>query len=114
MGCCICATAIQVAYLNPPSIEKILLAYLVDACCITGTGKLGRGSYPVFGSWRRRVWLLLQASGPVCLALGISTGIGGVICVAALVGAGAWAGTTFGEMGGDYIGEKFTRLLNYD
>lgn len=74
MGCCICATAIQVAYLNPPSIEQILLAYLVDACCITGTGKLGRGSYPVFGSWRRRVGLLLQASGPVCLALGISTG----------------------------------------
>ena len=47
------------------------------------------------------------AGGSICLGIGVATGgIGGVVCVAALVGAGAWAGTTFGEMGGDYIGEK--------
>ena len=47
------------------------------------------------------------AGGSICLGIGVATGgLGGVVCVAALVGAGAWAGTTFGEMGGDYIGEK--------
>jgi uncharacterized Zn-binding protein involved in type VI secretion len=47
------------------------------------------------------------ASGPICLALGVATGgIGGVVCVGALVGTGAWMGTTYGEMGGDYMGEK--------
>ncbi|WP_434573179.1 PAAR domain-containing protein [Pseudomonas sp. Z3-6] len=45
------------------------------------------------------------ASAPVCLALGVSTGIGGVVCVAALVGTGAWIGTTGGGMGGEVIGE---------
>jgi hypothetical protein len=39
------------------------------------------------------------------LALGVSTGIGGVVCVAALVGTGAWVGTTVGGMGGEGIGE---------
>ena len=37
----------------------------------------------------------------------IGMGIGGVVCVAALVGTGAWAGTTIGGMGGEYMGEKF-------
>lgn len=46
------------------------------------------------------------AGGSVCLAMGVTTGIGGVVCVAALVGAGAWAGTTYGAEGGEYIGEK--------
>ncbi|MBD8559521.1 PAAR domain-containing protein [Pseudomonas lactis] len=46
------------------------------------------------------------ASGPICFALGVSTGIGGVVCVAAVVGAGAWMGTTVGGMGGEYMGEK--------
>jgi uncharacterized Zn-binding protein involved in type VI secretion len=46
------------------------------------------------------------ASGPVCLALGISTGIGGVICVAALVGTGAWMGTEAGGIAGEFLGEK--------
>lgn len=47
----------------------------------------------------------LFASGPVCLALGASTGIGGVICVAAVVGIGAYTGTTGGGFGGELIGE---------
>ncbi len=46
------------------------------------------------------------ASGPVCLALGVSTGIGGVICVAAVVGAGAWVGTEAGGIAGEFLGEK--------
>ncbi|MNH32207.1 hypothetical protein D3C79_926330 [compost metagenome] len=45
------------------------------------------------------------ASGPICLALGVSTGIGGVVCVAAIVGIGAWGGTTVGGMGGEIGGE---------
>ena len=45
------------------------------------------------------------ASAPICLALGVSTGIGGVVCVAAIVGTGAWVGTTYGGETGEYIGE---------
>ncbi|WP_156355053.1 hypothetical protein [Pseudomonas endophytica] len=48
--------------------------------------------------------------GSICLALGVSTGIGGVVCVAAIVGTGAWAGTTVGgeggEIGGNMLYEK--------
>ena len=46
-----------------------------------------------------------HASGPICLALGVSTGIGGVVCVAAIVGTGAWVGTTVGGMVGESTGE---------
>jgi uncharacterized Zn-binding protein involved in type VI secretion len=46
------------------------------------------------------------ASGPICIALGATTGIGGVVCVAAIVGAGSWVGTTFGGIGGEELGEK--------
>ena len=42
----------------------------------------------------------------VCLALGASTAVGGVICFAALVGVGAWVGTEEGGKGGEYVGEK--------
>ncbi|MDT3233205.1 PAAR domain-containing protein [Pseudomonas sp. rhizo25] len=49
--------------------------------------------------------------GSVCLALGVTTGIGGVVCVAALVGAGAWAGTTYGGQGGEYVGEKIYEAI---
>lgn len=42
---------------------------------------------------------------PICLALGASTGIGGVVCVAAIVGTGAWVGTKLGEAGGEIGGE---------
>lgn len=35
----------------------------------------------------------------------MSTGIGGVVCAAALVGAGAWAGTTIGGKVGEVSGE---------
>lgn len=50
------------------------------------------------------------ASGSICVALGVSTGIGGVVCVAALVGTGAWAGTTYGGEGGEYMGEKIYEI----
>lgn len=47
------------------------------------------------------------ASAPICVAIGAGTaGIGGVVCVAAIVGTGAWVGTTGGGMGGEYVGEK--------
>jgi uncharacterized Zn-binding protein involved in type VI secretion len=67
----------------------------------TEGGKFGLST--VGGAWGGRIGL--QASGPVCLALGISTGIGGVICAAALIGTGAWVGTTAGGMGGELGGE---------
>ncbi|MFO2463519.1 hypothetical protein OOJ96_19250 [Pseudomonas sp. 15FMM2] len=51
-------------------------------------------------------WAASYASGPICLALGVSTGLGGVACVAAIVGTGAWVGTTYGGMGGERLGEK--------
>ena len=45
------------------------------------------------------------ASGAICLALGVSTGIGDVVCVAAIVGTGAWVGTTVGGEIGERTGE---------
>ena len=51
-------------------------------------------------------WAAGTASGPICLGIGIATGgVGGVICVAAIVGAGAWVGTTYGGLGGEIGGE---------
>ena len=46
-----------------------------------------------------------HASGPICMALG-ATGVGGVVCVAAIIGAGAFVGTKVGERGGGILGEK--------
>ena len=68
----------------------------------TEGGKFGLST--VGGAWGGR--LGLQASTAVCVALGVTTGIGGVICVAAVVGTGAWVGTTYGGKTGEYIGEK--------
>ncbi len=51
------------------------------------------------------------AGGPICLAIGAATGgIGGVVCVAALVGTGAWVGTTVGGRAGEAIGEKIYQV----
>ncbi|RFD34135.1 hypothetical protein CER19_01700, partial [Pseudomonas sp. GL93] len=51
-------------------------------------------------------WAAGTASGPICLGIGVATGgVGGVICVAAIVGAGAWVGTTYGGLGGEIGGE---------
>ncbi|MFN3354646.1 MAG: PAAR domain-containing protein [Pseudomonas sp.] len=50
------------------------------------------------------------ASGPICLALGVSTGLGGVVCVAAVIGAGTWLGTTGGGMAGEHMGEKIYEM----
>lgn len=46
------------------------------------------------------------ASASICAALGVTTGIGGVVCVASVVGVGAWVGTTAGGMGGEFTAEK--------
>ena len=51
------------------------------------------------------------ASGPICLAIGAATGgIGGVVCVAALVGTGAWVGTTVVGTAGEAIGERIYQV----
>ncbi len=46
-----------------------------------------------------------SASGPLCLALGISGGLPGVACVAVVVGTSAWIGTTVGSAAGESVGE---------
>lgn len=58
--------------------------------------------------------LAYLASGPICLALGFTTGIGGVICVAGVVGTGAWVGTTAGGEGGEFLGEKLYEVKRGD
>ena len=58
--------------------------------------------------------LAYLASGPVCLAIGFTTGIGGVICVAGVVGTGAWVGTTAGGEGGEFLGEKLYEVKRGD
>jgi len=69
----------------------------------TEAGKFGLSTVGgVAGGWASGI-----ASVPICLAIGVATGgIGGVVCVAAIVGTGAWAGTTVGGLGGEFIGEK--------
>ncbi|GAB6403857.1 PAAR domain-containing protein [Pseudomonas sp. MHK4] len=49
--------------------------------------------------------LAYMASPYICAALGATTGIGGVVCVAAVVGVGALGGTTAGGIGGELAGE---------
>ncbi|MCJ7957900.1 MAG: PAAR domain-containing protein [Pseudomonas sp.] len=51
-------------------------------------------------------WGSSVAGSSVCLALGVTTGIGGVVCVAAIVGAGTWVGTTIGGMAGEAVGDN--------
>lgn len=51
------------------------------------------------------------ASGPICMALGTSTGIGGIICVATVVGLSAWAGSDQGGEKGELLGEVLYETL---
>jgi hypothetical protein len=51
-----------------------------------------------------------RASGPICLALGVSTGIGGVVCVATVIGVGAWMGTGYFGESGEKLGEVFYEI----
>ena len=60
-------------------------------------GSVGGGAV---GGWAGGI-----AGSAICLGLGVTTGIGGVVCVAALVGTGAWVGTTVGGMGGEMSGD---------
>lgn len=48
----------------------------------------------------------------ICMALGASTGVGGVVCAAVLVGAGTWIGTTAVGIGGEYLGDKIYEGLD--
>jgi len=49
------------------------------------------------------------ASGKICLALGATTGLGGVVCIAAVVGVGSLVGSSaagaFGERTGEVVYE---------
>ena len=73
----------------------------------TESGKFGLST--AFGALAG--WGSGLASGPICLALGASTGIGGVVCVAAVVGTGAWIGTAGGGAAGEVIGEKIYEVI---
>ena len=65
-------------------------------------GSVGGGA---LGGWAGSI-----AGGAICLGLGVTTGIGGVVCVATLVGTGAWAGTTYGGEWGEYVGDKIYEI----
>ncbi|WP_138763510.1 PAAR domain-containing protein [Pseudomonas lactis] len=80
-----------------PACEKIKF---------TEVGKFG-GS---IGGGALAGWAGSIAGGAICLGLGVTTGIGGVACVAALVGTGAWAGTTYGGEWGEYVGDKIYEI----
>lgn len=45
------------------------------------------------------------AGGTICAALGLSTGVGGVLCVGLITGGGSWLGTTLGAIGGEKVGD---------
>ncbi|MFO2463521.1 PAAR domain-containing protein [Pseudomonas sp. 15FMM3] len=87
------------------AIEQVCNGDSGEACTrvrFTEGGKFGGATAGgAAGGWAGEL-----VSGPICVALGVSTGLGGVVCVAALVGTGAWVGTTLGGMGGEYMGEK--------
>lgn len=52
-------------------------------------------------------WIAGRLGFQICVALGMYTGgLGGVVCVAAVVGTTAWGSTTLGGMGGEYISDK--------
>jgi uncharacterized Zn-binding protein involved in type VI secretion len=56
-------------------------------------------------------WGASSASGPVCLALGVSTGFWGVVCVATIIGVGAWEGADMGGEKGEAYGETLYRAV---
>jgi len=87
------------------AIQQICTGDSITACekiKFTEVGKFGGSTIGGYMTGK----IAQSASGPICLALGASTGIGGVVCVAAVVGAGAWLGTTVGGMKGEELGEK--------
>jgi uncharacterized Zn-binding protein involved in type VI secretion len=55
--------------------------------------------------------LAYYASGSICAALGVTTGIGGIACVAAVVGVGSLVGTKVGGIGGEIVGEKLYEVI---
>jgi len=92
------------------AIEQVCNADSGAACervKFTEGGKFGGATFFGLGAGA----LAGATGGSMCLALGVTTGIGGVVCVAALVGAGAWAGTTYGGQGGEYVGEKIYEAI---
>lgn len=89
------------------AIEQVCSGNSDTACRrvkFTEGGKFGLSTVTGLISGR----LAQSAAGPICLAIGASTaGLGGIGCIAAVVGAGAWVGTTGGGIGGEKIGEIF-------
>ena len=95
----------------------MLVLGLVGFFCVGGSGCMQRGFRfftaggkfvgSTFGGALGGATVSKYAGARLCLAIGLRTyGIGGALCVAALVGTGAWGGTTFGGVGGEYAGEK--------
>ncbi|WP_017131435.1 hypothetical protein [Pseudomonas agarici] len=87
------------------AIQEVCNSGSVAACekiRFTEGGKFGLSTVGGFIGGR----IAQSASAPICVALGASTGVGGVACFAVLVGTGSWVGTTVGGMGGEYMGEK--------
>jgi len=87
------------------AIQQVCNGDSTSACekvKFTEAGKFGLSTAAGVVSERASV----LASGPICVALGVSTGVGGVTCVAAVLGVGAWMGTTGGGIAGEALGEK--------
>lgn len=90
------------------AVQEVCNAGSEEACRkvrYTEGGKFALSS--VLGYYGGEIGLV--ASGQVCAALGATTGIGGVICVAAVVGIGAYGGTAGGAFWGGTIGRSALR-----
>ncbi|MHC8314723.1 PAAR domain-containing protein [Pseudomonas sp. LB3P31] len=85
------------------AVQEVCIGDGGDACKkvkFTESGKfVGATGFGLLGGE-----LAYAASGPVCVALA-TTIIGGVVCVGAIVGMGAWGGATLGGLGGESLGE---------
>ncbi len=87
------------------AIQEVCIGDSGAACekvRFTEGGKFGLSTFAGAVSGR----IAISAASPICVAIGVSTGIGGVVCVAAIVGTGAWVGTEYGGKAGEYMGEK--------
>jgi hypothetical protein len=93
------------------AIEEVCRGDSAAACEKVKYSEAGKfGSSTVGGAFGG--WVGLKASAPLCLALGVSTGVGGVACVAAIVGVGVWVGTTGGGKAGEGMGEKMYEVTH--
>ncbi|MNO46894.1 hypothetical protein D3C76_371880 [compost metagenome] len=74
---------------------------------LTEGGKFAGSAF--LGYWGGE--LAYTASPAVCATLGVTTGIGGIACVAAVVGVGSWVGAKAGGIGGEMLGETLYEVM---